>query len=300
MTKLDILNGSCKIQSFDLKNDEIFIGRASDNDIQIKDKTVSRNHLKLIRRKNEYFIRDLKSTNGTVVNGEQISFGIEFEVNEGVPISIGNSVICLTEECLGDVQSVKDSMDLPKKPVEKDKELLKTRPFTFQKNMELMYDVCNVLRKSLNINDILGKILDQILDLFKRTDRGAIILIDHETKTISKGISRTKDGSKVSGMWYSLDIVNRVIEDGEAVIISDVYVEDGDGLSGTLEIMKIGSVMCIPLISKSQLWGVIYVDSVEKTYGFRKEDLDLLTAVSSPVALAIENAFLYSSKDGTI
>jgi len=300
MTKLDILNGPCKIQSFDLKSDEVYIGRAPDNDIQIKDKTVSRNHLKLIRRKNEYFIRDLQSTNGTVVNGEQISYGIEFEVNEGVLISIGKSVICLTEGCFGDVQAVQDSMDLPQKPVEKDKELLKTRPFTFEKNMELMYKVCNILVEPLDINDILGKILDQILDLFKRTDRGAIILIDHETKAISKEISRTKDGSKVSGMWYSLDIVNRVIEDGEAVIISDVYVEDGDGLSDTLKIMKIGSVMCVPFISKSQFWGVIYVDSVEKAYGFRKEDLDLLTAVSSPVALSIENAFLYSSEERRI
>jgi len=295
MTKLDILNGSYKIQSFDLKNDEIYIGRASDNDIQIEDKTVSRNHLKLIRKENEYFIRDLKSKNGTFVNGEKISSGIEFEVNEGVPISIGKSVICLTEECLGDVQSVQDSMEIPKKLSEKDKGLLKTRPFTFQKNMELMYKVCNALMESLNIDEISGKILEYILDLFKRVDRGVIVLIDNETRAISKGISRTKDGRQVGGMWYSLDIVHRVIEAGEAVIISDVYVEDGDGLSDTLKIMKIGSVMCVPFISTSQLWGVIYVDAVEKAHSFRRDDLDLLTAVSSPVALAIENAFLYSS-----
>jgi hypothetical protein len=36
---------------------------------------------------------------------------------------------------------------------------------------------------------------------------------------------------------------------------------------------------------------VIYVDSVKKPHGFRKEDLDLLTALSSPAALAVENAF---------
>ena len=60
--------------------------------------------------------------------------------------------------------------------------------------------------------------------------------------------------------------------------------------------MKIGSVMCVPLVSKSQLWGAIYVDSVDKAYGFRKDDLDLLTALSSPVVLCIENAFLHSGK----
>ena len=61
--------------------------------------------------------------------------------------------------------------------------------------------------------------------------------------------------------------------------------------------MGVKSLMCVPLISKSQLWGVIYVDSVDKAYGFREEDLDLITALSSPIALAIENAHLYSSQE---
>ena len=40
--------------------------------------------------------------------------------------------------------------------------------------------------------------------------------------------------------------------------------------------------------------GVLYVDSIKKPHGFRKEDLDLLTALSSPAALAIENSVLSS------
>jgi len=40
--------------------------------------------------------------------------------------------------------------------------------------------------------------------------------------------------------------------------------------------------------------GAIYVDSVTKPYGFRKEDVSLLTALSSPAAIAIENAMLYA------
>ena len=51
---------------------------------------------------------------------------------------------------------------------------------------------------------------------------------------------------------------------------------------------------------RSQLWGVIYIDSIEKAYGFREEDLDLLTALSNPVVLVIENAFLRSSENGKI
>ncbi|MBN2123687.1 MAG: PAS domain S-box protein, partial [Deltaproteobacteria bacterium] len=48
------------------------------------------------------------------------------------------------------------------------------------------------------------------------------------------------------------------------------------------------------LIAKSEVRGVIYVHSVNVPYGFRKDDLCLLTALSSPAALALENALLYS------
>ena len=315
MIKLYVLEGSCKGQSFDLKSDQIIIGRSPDSDIQIKDKSVSRAHLRIVkkiedlainnlrstfRKTNRYLIKDLRSTNGTSVDGVKISPGIEIEVKEGDPISIGKSVICLGQKCLGKVQAVQDAVAPPKKPVEKDKELPKIRPFTFQKNMELMCNVCGVLAESLDINDILGKILDYILDLFKRIDRGFIFLIDIETKSILKEISRLKDSQAYSGMGYSKDVVNRVIEDDEAIIISDVYAGDVDEFSDTWKILKIGSVMCVPLMSKSKLWGVIYLDSIEKAYSFREEDLSLLTALSSPVALAIENAFLHSGENSKI
>ncbi|MBW2284964.1 MAG: GAF domain-containing protein, partial [Deltaproteobacteria bacterium] len=57
----------------------------------------------------------------------------------------------------------------------------------------------------------------------------------------------------------------------------------------------IRSVMCVPLISRAQIRGVIYVDSVNQPFGFRKEDLKLLTALSSPAAIAVENALLHST-----
>jgi len=55
------------------------------------------------------------------------------------------------------------------------------------------------------------------------------------------------------------------------------------------------------LISRSQIRGVIYVDSVSKPHGFRNDDLSLLTALSSSAAIAIENALLYAREDtGTL
>jgi GAF domain-containing protein len=63
-----------------------------------------------------------------------------------------------------------------------------------------------------------------------------------------------------------------------------------------MEIMRIKSALCVPLISRSEVRGVIYLDSFAEPYGFRDEDLSLLTALGSSAAVAIENALLHSGK----
>ena len=95
-------------------------------------------------------------------------------------------------------------------------------------------------------------------------------------------------------MTYSRTVVKRVMEDKRAFMARDTLGEERCNLSESMEVMKIRSVLCLPLISRSKMRGLIYLDSLEEPNGFRNEDLSLLTALSAPAALAIENALLYS------
>jgi len=294
MTSLYVVSGSDETRAFDLKDDTISIGRAPDNDIQIKDRFVSRKHLKIFRKESKYFIEDLESKNGTFINGKQIPSGVEFEIEEGLTIAIGMSVICLDKESSEDVMSFLESIRLSKDISREVEVSAKDRSMTAQKNMELIQKMSNVLMRSLNINEISEKILGYIFDLLKRIDRGAIILLNKKTGEISQVVTKFKNHIDDSDMRYSPDVVERVIGDGKAVIVLDTSAEDEDDLSDTLKILKIGSVMCVPLIISSKIRGVIYVDSIEKPYGFRKEDLSLFKALSSRAAIAIENASIYS------
>jgi len=294
MTSLYVVSGSDETRAFDLKDDTIYIGRAPDNAIQIKDRFVSRKHLKIFRKESKYFIEDLESKNGTFINGRQIPSGVEFEIEEGLTIAIGMSVICLDKESSEDVMSFLESIRLSKDISREVEVSAKDRSMTAQKNMELIQKVSNVLMRSLNINEISEKILGYIFDLLKRIDRGAIILLNKKTGEISQVVTKFKNHIDDSDMRYSPDVVERVIGDGKAVIVLDTSAEDEDDLSDTLKILKIGSVMCVPLIISSKIRGVIYVDSIEKPYGFRKEDLSLFKALSSRAAIAIENASIYS------
>jgi hypothetical protein len=303
MTKLYILEGPNKGQSFDLKGKTTHIGRSHENHIQMKDRFVSRKHLEISRRNSKFFLKDLKSENGTFVDGEPIKPGKELEVKEGLPISIGMSVLCLGQGCSEYIRAFLDSIDLSRELSDKVGEAQKDRPMTAKRNMELVYKVSHVLGQSLDINEMLERILSYIFDLLKRIDRGAIILINDETGEVKQVIIRNKEGLADNSMRYSEAVVERVLETGKAVMIPDAQAEDASELADTLELAEIGSVMCVPLISKSEVRGVIYVDSLQKPYGFRREDLSLLTALSSPAAIAIENALLHerlkvAKKDG--
>src|SRR3954465_12213131 len=56
-----------------LKDETITIGRMKGNTIVIEDTSISLMHAKITRKNNEFFLKDLNSTNGTMVNGQPIS-----------------------------------------------------------------------------------------------------------------------------------------------------------------------------------------------------------------------------------
>ena len=299
MPKIYIMNGPDKGRSFEVDEEAIFVGRAPDNEIHIKDKSVSRKHLKIVKRGKKYYVKDLGSKNGTFIDGMRVTDGKEYEVREGMPIAVGKTFLSIGKAYPDDVLAVLDSIDLFKELDEEGRDEIKDRPLTAKKNMDLIYKVSNVLMQSLNMKEVMERILHYILELLKRIDRGVIILIDQETGAPSEVISIIKANKHECETAYSRTIVERVIKEREPVSMLDTLEEKEINLSESIRVSGIRSIMCVPLISRSKVMGVIYVDSVNKPHGFRKEDLDLLTALSSPAAVAIENSLLYAKyRDG--
>ena len=300
MVKLYILGGPEKGKSFDLESDLMTIGRGSDCHIRVKDKSVSRKHLEILRKEDKYFIKDLKSKNGTYVNDEHIKPGKQFEIALGLLVAIGKTLFCVNEAYLAEddgLTTVLDSFDLAKEMSQSGTVFVQDRPMTPQKNIELLYKVSHILKQSLNINEILENILQDLLDLLKRIDRGVFILVDGKTGELSDPIALIKKENREPSKSFSRTIVSRVMTGGKPVIMLDTLNEDEADLSASMHSMKVRSVMCVPLISRSKLRGVIYVDSVDKPYGFRREDLSLLSTLSVPAAIAIENASFYKKDD---
>jgi len=170
-------------------------------------------------------------------------------------------------------------------------------PKSDTRNLELLLKVSNIFSQSLNIDELLGEVIDQILDVLKRIDRGAILLLNKETGKLREVVSKTrmedKDGifSKIN---YSRTIVKKTIRQGEPVLVSDTNRMDEARLSNSMQQMNIRSVMCVPLKYKGEVRGAIYVDSIGLPGGFREDDLQSLAGLGNTAAIAIENARLYS------
>lgn len=71
---------------YSLVGDSRTVGRTPDNDIQLDDFTVSRQHAVLVRHADAWLIRDLGSLNGTYVNNERVD---EAVVRHGDGLQIG-------------------------------------------------------------------------------------------------------------------------------------------------------------------------------------------------------------------
>jgi two-component system, NtrC family, sensor kinase len=298
MAEIFIVSGPEKGRCIPFEADTVVLGRAPGNDIQMKDKSISRRHLRIERRGDQYFIRDLGSKNGTFIEGARIEPEREYAVTEGMPIAVGKTFMSIGKACPNEMLAVLDSLDLTK-VLDEEGSLAKDRPLTAKKNRELIHKVSHALMQSVDVKDVFEKVLTYIMELLQRVDRGVVILVDRQTQEISEVISILKS-SKECSKPFSRTIVDRVLREGEPISIVDTGSEEEVNLSESILSMQIRSVMCVPLKSGSAVIGAIYVDSLSKPHGFRKEDLDLMVALSNPAALAIQKSLINTTQKESV
>jgi len=294
--ELCIMDGSMAGQSFEVKEEITTIGRSLENHLQLADLSVSRKHAKITSNGNRYYLEDLGSQNGTWVNGHPISPGFQIEIKEGDIITLGHVLLSAGEPYSEDGMTTEFSIDLVQE-IEKDRKdlLYRDSQITDRDKLEMMYGISTVLMQSLDLDEIAERMLESVFSCLNAIESGALILIDQDTGEHTRVIGRSRKGeSAKDGVSYSQTIVNRAVEQCRAIMMSDANLSERLDFSASMIRMQVKSVMCVPLVSKAEICGVIYVHSISTALGFTREDLFFLTALSSPAALAIENALLFS------
>lgn len=88
---LIILEGEQTGQRWTIEGDTFVIGRSASCHLVLPERQVSREHIRIYREGEKYFLKDLSSKNGTWINSEQLKGGT-VELRDGDDISIALAV----------------------------------------------------------------------------------------------------------------------------------------------------------------------------------------------------------------
>jgi serine/threonine protein kinase len=89
--RLSIQNGSMAGRSYRFHQDVTTIGRTNGNDLVISGRTVSRRHARILFAEGRWYLEDLQSANGTLVNNVRIYQRVM--LNDGDYINFGDEVV---------------------------------------------------------------------------------------------------------------------------------------------------------------------------------------------------------------
>ncbi len=85
---LVVMDGPDANQSYPIEKDQVVLGREDHCDIVLRERQISREHIKVLRNDGHYFVEDLASRNGTWVNGKKLEGTQELYDNDEIHIAL--------------------------------------------------------------------------------------------------------------------------------------------------------------------------------------------------------------------
>ena len=141
------------------------------------------------------------------------------------------------------------------------------------------------------LDRLLEDLMDEAIDL-SRADKGFLILVENDEQhvRVARNISRENIANAIERVSDS--IVTKVVQSRKPLIISDALDDPEFNASQSVINLKLLSVMCVPLMHRGTLLGLIYVGNDRLVNRFAKDNLDLLMVFASQASLILQNAKL--------
>jgi adenylate cyclase len=304
-------------QTYTFSAGEVLIGRSPECQVVLKDFGISRHHAKIVVDEDGVRIMDLKSKNGTQVNGVPV---VEAPLKDGDRILLGKFQITfsktlegkvvldeakpLSEEAGTIIRSVGELSKLLQatpEPAPGARAVAEAKKAPDVQEIEKSNRILKVLTKvaeTLIAVRPVEEVLQQVMDIvFEHVpaDRGFLMLGEEETHKLTPMVvkhrkpSSAEEGGRIT---ISKTIADRVMKDKVSILTSDAMVDPRFGAGDSIRFHGIRSAMCAPLWNKEEVIGIIHVDSPMLTNCFTLNDLDLLTALANYAAVAVERARL--------
>ncbi len=152
-----------------------------------------------------------------------------------------------------------------------------------------------LINSSLDLNEVLNEVMDTVIRL-TGAERGYIVLRDEDSGELEFRVARNLDRETLERGEFivSRTVVRQVAETGQPVLTTNAQADPAYSTQESVVIHALRSILCVPLVLKDRVTGVVYVDNRVKDGVFREKELHLLTAFANQAAIAIENARLFA------
>jgi Nif-specific regulatory protein len=159
--------------------------------------------------------------------------------------------------------------------------------------LEMLADISRALNSTLNLGEVLEKIIDSTIQLAD-ADRGFLMLKDDRGVLEFKiGRDRDKQPLDKDEFTVSSSIVNDAAERAEPLFVSDIPEDSRFKDQKSVIDLKLKRALCVPLTLGTKVIGVIYADSDRLSAAFARDDISIISAFATQAAIAVENAKLH-------
>jgi signal transduction histidine kinase/pSer/pThr/pTyr-binding forkhead associated (FHA) protein len=319
---LFVIRGNDQGTRFELEDATVGMGRDASNAIQLHDTEVSRQHAEIRCADGGYVIVDLASSNGTFVNGQRVD---RHRLTSGDQVQLGGTLMLFTRPAEESEEDLTDQVSIASAPQTGDESRIVhsmshaegSRMFGHEaevpqnswlararSNLQVMYRTALAVSHTLDIDQLLQRIMELIFE-WVEADRGCIMLVEPERKSLEPKVRRTRKGARGGDkITISKTILDYVMERNEGVLTSDARQDERWNPAASILQMGIREAICVPMQGRYDVVGVIYIDTstspqeVIQNRGatkFSQDHLKLMIAIAHQAALAVEDTRYYSA-----
>jgi len=252
------------------------IGSASESDLRLQHPDVAPSHCTLIHEPGRYRLESTQRSTPFFVRGKKMR---AYDVKHGDTIAVGGIELVFSA-----VDAVPEAK--PERPDESRSHDLA------REAMGQLLQFSELLLKPENALDaILSELIDQVVAM-TRANKGFLVLASPGSAEYEVRVARNLERQPVDSPSELLsdNIIREVITSKKAQIISDAYADDRYQNSLSVINLKLSSVMCVPLMVRGELLGLIYVGNDSIRNLFRPDQLETLKIFASQAALILKNA----------
>jgi transcriptional regulator with GAF, ATPase, and Fis domain len=154
-----------------------------------------------------------------------------------------------------------------------------------------LYEFSERLIHQRDLTELLDALMDAVIEI-TNADKGFLVLLDGDTidVKIARNLNRENIADAVSQLSDS--IIAKVVRSRKPVIVSDAMRDDEFASAKSVMQLKVSSVICVPLLDRGRLLGLIYVGNDSIRALFQQATLRILTVFSSQASLIVANALL--------